>query len=302
MLFKFLIPLLAAIAFANAANAETRTVELEVGGVTALADLVTPDDQALKKGVVLITHGTLAHKDMEIVEALQTALAERGIASLAHTLTLGIDRREGMYDCNTAHRHAVEDAIDEIEAWVAWLKKQGAGPVTVLGHSRGGNQVAWYGAERAGDQISRIVLLAPTTGETREKQEGSYKERYKADLADVLQQANALASAGKAKDMMDVPGLVYCPNVKAQARSVISYHGDEPRRDTPSLIPALKVPVLVIAASEDAIVTDVAERVKPLADEGKVTLEVVDGADHFFLDFYAEDAADLIAKFVKTGS
>jgi len=69
------------------AEADEHRVELEINGALAFGDLVEPDGGAGYKGVLLITHGTLAHKDMEIIEALQSALAERGVASLAHTLT-----------------------------------------------------------------------------------------------------------------------------------------------------------------------------------------------------------------------
>jgi len=37
-------------------------------------------------------------------------------------------------------------------------------------------------------------------------------------------------------------------------------------------------------------------KVEPLADGEHVTLVVIDGADHFFRDLYAEDIADNIAE------
>ena len=278
--------------------AGTRTVELQINGVTALADLVAPEEAPIRNGVVLVTHGTLAHKDMEIVEALQAGLAERGIASLAHTLTLGVDRREGMYDCGVPHTHRHEDALAEIRAWIDWLKKEGAGPITLLGHSRGGNQVAWFAAEHAGDDVSRVVLMAPATAEPASIAAKNYRQRFNAELDAVLNKAK-VAAAGNNKEMMDLPGFVYCPDTKAQAGSVVSYYGDEPRRDTPSLLPGLKMPTLVIAAAKDSVMPDVAKRVKPLADDKKITLEVIEDADHMFLDFYAEDAVELIADFIK---
>src|SRR5690606_31014262 len=112
-----------------------KTVELDIAGKVALADLVQPEATEAN-GVLLIVHGTLAHKDMELIEALQTALADRGFASLAPSLTLGLDRREGMYDCAQPHTHAHEDAVAEIGAWVKWLKDNGTQQVWLLGHSR----------------------------------------------------------------------------------------------------------------------------------------------------------------------
>ncbi len=278
-------------------QAGSRTVELKINGLVALADLVVPDGGSIKERVILITHGTLAHKDMEIVEALQNALAENGVASLAHTLTLGIDKREGMYDCTKPHTHKHEDALDEIGAWLGWLKGQGAGPVTLLGHSRGGNQVAWFAAERGGEGVKKLVLMAPATGSSPSSAANSYRARYKADLDRILRKAKALVSSGKPQEIMSLPGLLYCPDAKVRAGSVLSYYGEDPRRDTPFLLPKLKVPALVIAGSADTIVPEVAKRVKPIADGEKIKLEVIDGAGHMFLDFYVEDAAELIAEF-----
>jgi predicted alpha/beta-hydrolase family hydrolase len=288
--------------FSGGSLADTRAITLQIKGTTALADLVVPINGSIKKGVLVITHGTQAHKDLELVDALQKALAERGIASLAHTLTLGINKRKGIYDCRKPHTHKHEDALDEIGAWLGWLKGQGAGPVMLLGHSRGGNQTAWYALERGGDVVKKIILMAPATGSSPNRAARSYQARYKADLDQIIQDAKALVSAGKPQEMMSLPGFLYCPDAKVQAGSIVSYYVEDPRRDTPSLLPKLKVPVLVIAGSGDSVVPDVVKRVKPLADGKKIKLEVIDGADHFFLDFYVEDAADLIAAFINPGS
>lgn len=283
------------------AAAEGRGIELKINGTIALGELVEPDDGGFKQGVLVITHGTLAHKDMELVEALQSALAERGVASLAHTLSLGVTRRSGMYDCTTPHRHRHEDAVFEIGAWIAWLKTNGAGPVSLLGHSRGGNQAAWFAAEHADSGIERLVLLAPATRGPEGNAATSYQKRFKAGLGPILSKAKALIADGKGKTLMNLPGFLYCPNSKASAESVVSYYGPDPRRDTPSLLTKLAVPVLVIAGSADTVVPDVVERVRPFADGKKIQLQVIEGAGHLFLDFYIEDAADLIAAHLKAG-
>lgn len=294
-----LLALLLMTSAPRTAVAGQETVTLEIGGTVAVADLVEPEEGARKEGLLVITHGTLAHKDMELVQALQNALAERGVASLAHTLTLSVDRREGMYDCATPHRHKHEDALVEIGAWIDWAKANGAGPISLLGHSRGGNQTAWFMAERGQGAISRLVLLAPATRGPEGGAAKVYRDRYKAELAPILAKAQALVSQGKGDTLMALPGFLYCPDAKASAAAVVSYYGEEPRRDTPSLLPKLKLPVLVIAGSADTVVPDVPERVGPLADGKKIRLEVIQDASHMFLDFYAEDAADLIAEFVK---
>jgi alpha/beta superfamily hydrolase len=59
--------------------------------------------------------------------------------------------------------------------------------------------------------------------------------------------------------------------------------------------------VLVIAGSEDDTVKGLVEKTQPLADGKRVQLKVVDGADHFFRDLYAEDVADAVQAMLDGG-
>lgn len=284
-----------ALGISPASAAETEAVELPFEGLTLTGDLVRPDDVDTSRPIVLLVHGTFAHKDVELIEALQGALAERDIASLAVTLSLGQDRREGMWDCNQPSTHRHEDAVAEISAWVDWLGSEGFGEIVPLGHSRGGAQVAlWLARAGERDDIPGAVLVAPMT-EDAAAAAGRYEQRFGAKLADVLAEAKAAAPDA----MLDVPGLVYCSNTRATAQSVLSYHAENPERDTPTLLSrGVSMPVLVIAAGEDAVVTDLPERMAPIVDGAAIRLETVEGADHLFLDFFAEDAADLIAEHI----
>lgn len=280
-----------------AAASEPKSVELGIAGKVALGDLMVPEGGSLANGVLLLTHGTLAHKDIELIEALQTALADRGIATLAHSLTLGQDRREGMYDCNTPHAHAHDDAVAEIDAWTKWLKQNGAGKVSVLGHSRGGNQVAWFAAENSG--VEKVVLLAPALNLSGKVAMDIMKQRFGADIEPALRKASVLDVEGKGDTMLDVPAFIFCQGGKASARSIVSYYGEDIHRNALANLSRLKVPVLVIAGSKDTLVPDVPEKIKPVADGKRVRFALVEGADHMFLEFHAEDAADLIAGFLK---
>ncbi len=260
-------------------------VELEHGGLTLLADYVVAEDAA--DTLALITHGTLAHKDMELVEALQEALAERGVSSLAHTLSLGVDARRGMADCTAPHIHEDDDADGEIGAWIGWLQDKGRDRPILIGHSRGGKQVARTAAGR--DDLGGVVLMAPATVASAKRG----RERYDA-LAAVLAKARDLPS----DTMMDVPRLLYCTDTTASAGAVLSYHGGE-MQGAESFATEIEAPVLVVVASKDRVVPGVAAAFMPLRGDG-LEIALVDDADHMFLDFYVEDAADLIADFAES--
>ena len=135
-------------------------------GITLNANLELAKDKKPADGVILITHGGLAHRGMELVTNLQKLLKERGYNTLAINLSLGLNDRHGMYDCMVTQRHYNDDAADEIGAWVGWLKKQGATRVALLGHSRGGTQTA----------LDQTKLLDFLIDEKQEKQIELLKE------------------------------------------------------------------------------------------------------------------------------
>lgn len=278
--------------------AEEKDVRVPHRGLTLNGHLMLADGKSIKDGIVLITHGTLAHGRTELMQALQPALAERGFSSLALTLSLGVDKRTGMYDCAVPHRHRHVDAVDEIGSWVGWLKGQGAAKVVLLGHSRGGNQTALYAVERPDPIVSKVVLLAPTTwSEADEKLQ--FQARHGKAMDKTLNEARRLVKAGKAEGMMKGAGLLYCPGAAVSAASFTGYYEPDRRFHTPNLLAKIKKPVLVVAAGADEVVKGLPEAVMPLADGKKVRLVTVANADHMFLDLAADDAAEAVAEFLK---
>lgn len=286
------LALMAALGVAPATAEEVKTT---LGGLTLNADLETADGWP-RGPVVLLTHGTLAHRDMEIMEALQSALADRGVSTLAINLSLGLDdRAAAMYDCPTPHTHRHGDAVAEIGAWVTWLRGEGVESLALLGHSRGGNQVARYAAGSPDPVVRQVLLVAPQTWE-EDAPAADFAKRNPGPLAPVLAEAQALVAAGKGDQLMGPMGFIYCDDTRASAAAVASYYGADPDMDTPRLIPRIEAPVTVFAGSADTVVTGLVGKVEPLADGERVVLEVLDGADHFFRDLFAEDIADLVVE------
>jgi len=291
---KGLLAFLIAVLVIAARPAAAEEVRLKHGGLTLNARLVVASEKTLADGVIVIVHGTLAHSGSGTIAGLASTLGERGLSTLAINLSLGIDDRQGMYDCGATHRHRHLDALDEIGAWLDWLRAKGAGPVLLLGHSRGGNQVARFAAERGHPVLRRLVLLAPMTS-VPERTAARFKQRNGASLLPVMQRAAALVATGKGATVMKGVGVLYCPGADVTAASFASYYPQSDLRlDTPSIVEEIKLPTLVVAGSDDRLVPDVARRIKPMADGKPLSLAVVEGADHFFLDLFAEDVADHI--------
>ncbi|MGE5155428.1 MAG: alpha/beta hydrolase [Bdellovibrio bacteriovorus] len=272
---------------------QAEEVSLAHGSLTLNANLETAGEDWQQGPVVLMTHGTLAHGRMEIMETLQSVLKDRGISSLSMTLSLGLDKRRGMYDCATPHIHKHTDAVEEIGAWLGWLQSQGVKQAVLLGHSRGGNQVARFAAGHPDAPLSAVILIAPQTW-SQDYAAADYQKRFGKDLDPQLEAARRLQAEGKGGEPMAPVGFVYCADTTATADAFLSYHAPDPRMNTPALLPEIKAPVLVVAGTEDEQVPGLVEKVQPQADGERVTLLVLDGADHFFRDLYAEEIADAV--------
>ncbi|MEJ2118975.1 MAG: hypothetical protein P8Y36_14265 [Alphaproteobacteria bacterium] len=212
------------------AAATAEEVKIDQQGLDAFGNLEIARGKSLKKdGVVLLLHDTHGHNRMEIMSALQELLTERGINSLAVTLTLGMNERRGMFDCSIEQDHRNEDALEEIRNWVEWLKEKGATKIILAGHGRGGNQVA-----------------------------------------------------------------IYAKNV--------NYYGSNQNLYTPSLMPFLKMPVLVMVGELDPLATELKPAIEGIPDARNVTMETIPGADRYFRDLAAEEVANRIRDFLKKPS
>jgi pimeloyl-ACP methyl ester carboxylesterase len=285
-----------ALAAGAAGAAGATEVRTSHGGLTLRATLETAPGKSLADGLVILVHGTMGHRDMEVMRLFRRLLAERGHGTLAINLSLAVDARTGMFDCATPSRHRAEDTLAELDAWIEWAVRQGAGRLTVLGFSRGGQQAAWYAARQPHPRLARLVLLAPIfAGDPA----AHYQTRFGTPLAPLLQRARTLDRQGRGGELLTGIGFLNCEQTSASARSFLSYYA--PARDGEPLatLPRLKVPTLVVAAGGDTIVRDLPRRVAAAVDGKRIRLVVIDGADHFFRDLYGEDAADAIDAFLR---
>ena len=284
------------VSLSSACEVYAEEVKLQQDDLTLNANLEKAGDWPAAP-TVLITHGTLSHNKSEIMAALQELFLQNDVSSLAINLGLGLNDRHGPYDCNTPHDHRHEDAIDEIGTWLDWLEKQGVKQVVLMGHSRGGNQTAWFAAEHDDSVIRKLILVAPQTWNMEHEAQG-YENNYGKPLAAILGNAESLVAAGKPATAIEHTDFIYCKDTTVSAEAVVSYYADDPRKDTPYLLAKIKKPTLVFAGSEDQTVKGLDEKLAPLAEAGDIELVVIDGADHFFRDLYVEDLVDIAVEFI----
>ena len=258
---------------------------------------------------VLLLHGTLAHNRMEIITTLSTLLSEDfGITVLAPNLSLNDTKRMGDavqtstkgYDrllaCDLDHTHTYMDGAKEVSLWVEYLSAKGFDNIVVSGHSRGGRQVSAYLAEYPRVQAVKAgVLIA--SGMSRDEQN---QENYKKDSGIDLQPLLAKAATQSPDQFIGVPRFIYCDNPRVTAEAFIAEYAEDPVHSAPLNIAKVKdIPILAIGGTEDTAVSDLEGDFANIANQSNLTIEMIDGADHFFRDLYADDVASLIADVVE---
>lgn len=240
--------------------------------------------------VYLLVHGTWAHGKMEIMSSLQNLLSESEEDSLAITLSLGVDRRKGFMNCESPVTARHDAAVNEIRLWVNYLSKRWS-EVIIIGHSRGGNQVALYSQSVDSNKVKKVVLIAPMSW-NKTLSETAYKKRFGVELSPLI------AYAKSHRDGRMKGGLINCDDAEFNADSFLSYYSSHPNRNTPELLGSVLRPTLVVLGSNDDLSKQYQVASKMVKMDTAVTEVWIDGAGHFFRDFYADELVELMLQWV----
>ncbi len=293
-LVVFALAVICLASFAGRSSAEE--VTLEYLGLELSANLEMAQGKAFKDGAVLLVHDTQGHGRVELMAALQDGLRDQGISSLAITLGLGLDKRHGMFDCGLEQDHRHEDAIDEIAAWVHWLKDKGAQAVTIAGHGRGANQAALYAINKLDKNVKRLVLISPLM-QTPEKAEAEYRARFGRPLRPELGRAEELVATEHGNQLMDISGFLNCTRAQVTAGAFADYYGPNEKFKTTNLLQSIKIPVLLAVGDADPNLGETQAAQGEFAGLKNVTMSVVPGADQDFRDAGADELAKKIKEF-----
>lgn len=270
---------LAFVAPLDAAQAEP--VQVKLGNLRLNGNLEAPEGRSLTEGIAIIVHGTLGHHGEPTVAALQRNLKVRGIATLAITLSLGVDDRKGPRACDVPHSYSAAEISAELERWVDWVARHGVRGVDYIGFSRGGAQLVDYLQKQKGGR--RVVLLAPAMPDMAEIA-AAYRRAYNRDLAIALEAARASPKETRRVDYLTCRQAMVLGSTFLEAYRPVS----------PDAIANIVQQTLVVLAGNDEAVPDLEPRLPP-----KVRHVVIEGSDHSFRDLNAEDAADAIAEFLR---
>lgn len=293
---KVFYPGLAILLLTSSISVKAVEVSQAFRGLTLNANLEMAEGRDFEDGIVLIVHGYSGHNKMEIIRSAQRALTENGQSSLAINLSMGIDNRHGFFDCTWPHQYLQEDTLDEISAWVDWLRARGGSRITLLAHSRGANQAMVYAVDNKDPEITYLVLLAPGIIDDTKQ---AFEERYGPTFDRQLASAEKLIAAGRGGELLENTDIMICPQTSVSADTFYSFYGSNSRfRNFQSYLPRIPMPTLVITGTLDELSPDTAQGVAPYVDDERLRLHVIEGSGHFFRDFNIDEAIEAAVEFI----
>lgn len=272
-------------------------VQIKNDGKTLVANLELAENASVADGVVLIIHALMQHYDTEIIRGLQNGLQAAGRSSLAINLSLGMDGRRGSLACTMPITARFDDSVAEGDAWIEWLRAQGARDITLMGHSSGANEALGLAIEHPAADVSALVLLAPMTI-GHERVASAYEKRWRVKLDDVLVQAKSLIDQGQGDEFMRADFTI-CPQARVTARAFVDWYGGQPLRFDPrSYLRRAVLPIQIIVGSDDERQPNVVSFLEPYVDDEKVFMYTIQSGGHFFRDLNLDEAIEVTVEFL----
>ena len=264
---------------------QAKPISISINELKANGELIESEDK--EQPFFVILHGTFGWHGMEITKTLQQMLGDEGYGSIAFSLTLGESNRSGFFDCSHLIISHHQDAQTEIDRWVKKANQLGYKNVALIGHSRGGAQVASYLVNHS-KNIHSAYLLAPMTWV-----KSDINKHYNPTLKASLNQLITKAKATPEKPLKNLP-VLHCKNAEATSSAFISYYDESPQKNTPSLLEKISLPTMVFLGEQDSLTLDFLKQKSLLKSNTQVSIKMIEDADHFFRDFAAEDVVSHI--------
>lgn len=242
--------------------------------------------ETISDSIIILLHGTRGHQNLEIISSLREILKENSLDSLSINLSYGITNRNNDFlPCDIKHKHTVSDTLNEIQVWYNYIKKIGYKNIYLLGHSRGGQDITnFYQGLNEKDQalVNAVFLLAPISDSSLDNVE-YYKKEFNTDITSIT---------NNDKVKIDFLG---CKDASVFGYSFKSYYYNLNISNIIDVLRVTKGKFYIITGSEDTITPYTHERVKQsIKNKKDIELYKIDGAGHFFRDFYFDDLSEII--------
>lgn len=282
-ILKFALPL---VFILSTGKLIAKPISLSLDHLVVNAEVIEASDKS--KPFFLILHGTLAWHGMELPSTIQQLLAEENFGSLAFTLSLGENNRSGFFDCSHPIISGHHDAQAEIQLWFEHINKMGYQNVILIGHSRGGSQMANFAVSNP-DKIKAVFLIAPLVW-NKDQVHSSYKPASKTSLAQHLKILKE-----HPKQNLSNQNILHCQNATVSGKAFLSYYDELPEKNTPTLIRSIQLPTKIYLGDNDPLTKHFMSQATVISRNKMISTMMIEDADHFFRDFAVEEVvSDII--------
>ena len=280
---SFLVPLCSFVLFCSVVGSTVliaEPIQMKHGDLRLNASYQTADNKS--NPFFLILHGTFGSHEMEIISTMQTLLTDEGYGSLAITLSLGEDNRSGFFDCSHTIISTHDNAELELGFWMKQIKSWGYNSINLVGHSRGGAQIASY-AKNHKENINKLFLIAPQVW-GKHHQQDNFQSPLKLPLDDVLKKLQANPQM-RLKNQQ----VLHCSNAIVTSESFLSYYDEFPEKNTPTIIKTTTIKTKIYLGDSDPLSKKLLAQNDIFEANENIETQMIEDADHFFRDFAIED-------------
>jgi pimeloyl-ACP methyl ester carboxylesterase len=236
------------------------------------------------KPAVILLHGFLQTHHFPTIHRLVEALSGEGYTVLAPTLTLGVSHRSQSIACEAIHTHAVAGGVEEINAWVKWLKNRKVKRIILGGHSLGNIYNLAYLAKYPDGQVVKFIGISIIEGQLKAG------EHARAGMVKKLRKSVGMGDRRIVEDQFS-----FCQKFRSTPESLLSYMEWGPDKIL-TAVQKSPVPVTMIMGSrDDRLGKDWLDRLK----KTRAKVIVIDGANHFMDGQYEFDLVDLFLSELK---
>ncbi len=230
------------------------------------------------KPAVILLHGFLQTHDFPTVHSLVAGLVDAGYTVLAPTLTLGVTYRKQSMACEAIHTHTMRDGMEEIAAWVGWLKARHHGDIVLIGHSFGSLEAIAYLSDKHDQAVTRFIGISVIEGRLT---------LDAAQTAHLIAEMRLAANSGEPRVV--VHQFSFCQRYQSTPKGLLSYLEWTPRRVLDAAA-GLPVPSLFIMGGRDDRLGN--GWVSQLKVRSRV--KIIEGANHFMDGEYEFDMIDAV--------
>lgn len=242
--------------------------------------------------VFLITHGAANSFCGSPAWVVGRELAQRGFGVAV------LNNRGHDWVSHNAHDHRwigaayerIEDGARDFHAAFAWLERRGHQRVVLAGHSLGGLKAAYTQAYKPHPTVLALAMCS-----SPRLPDDKFWDWSK-HLA-ILERCNELIAHGQGDELLQVEMPTNTPALRGlmSAATYANKYGPTAPTTTLRFADRIKVPTLLVVGSDEKPQLSFARDLKPaLVNAPIVSLEEIDGADHFYSGKHTE-VADAIA-------